>query len=75
MKRVEKEIIKLLSALEKEKIEITASGLVMLFDLDITPREAAWVLKKLATQIVKDTYFNQNVYVINIQKFEVSQEG
>ena len=74
MKRVEKEIIKSLLKLQREEIEITASGLVMLLDLDITPREAAWVLKKLASEVIKDTYFNQNLYIIDIEAIR-NEEG
>ena len=74
MKRVEKEIIKSLLKLQREEIEITASGLVMLLDLDITPREAAWILKKLASEVIKDTYFNQNLYIIDLEAIR-NEEG
>ena len=74
MKRAEKEVIKLLSALGRDELEITASGLVMLLDLDITPREAAWILKKLASEVIKDTYFNQNLYIIDLEAIR-NEEG
>ncbi|MCD6370841.1 MAG: hypothetical protein J7L63_05060 [Thermoplasmata archaeon] len=74
MKRAEKEIIKALLKLQREEIEITASGLVMILDLDITPREASWILKRLAKEIIKDKYFNQNLYVINLEAIR-NEEG
>ena len=69
-KSKEREVIKALlsiSSLQKE-ITVTASGLVMLTELNITPREASWILKRIAKEVVKDKYFNQNIYIINIQE-------
>ena len=70
MGRKDEEIIKALLSLvsaNKKEITVTASGLVMLAELNMTPREASWILKRLAKEIVKDTYFNQNLYVIDLQ--------
>ena len=46
----------------------------MMANLNITSREASWILKRLAKEIVKDRYFNQNLYVIDI-KVIMNEEG
>ena len=77
MRRKEEKVLKALldmfSNMQGE-ITVTASGLVMLGELNITPREASWVLKRLAKEIVKDRYFNQNLYIIDIEVLS-NEEG
>lgn len=76
MKRVEKLILDMIAQLGEERIELTASGLVMLFDeIDLTPREAAWILKRLASEVIKDRYSNQNIYIINITELMQDEES
>ena len=70
MKRKEEEVLQALLSLQKKKVEITASGLVMVGELNITPREASWILKKFAEEVIKDKYFNQNIYVINMEMIQ-----
>ena len=73
----EEKIIKALLSMFSDmqgEITVTASGLVMLGELNITPREASWILKRLAKEIVKDKYFNQNLYVIDLQVI-LNEEG
>ena len=64
--KIIKAILSMFSDMQGE-ITVTASGLVMLGELNITPREASWILKRLAKEIVKDTYFNQNLYIIDLR--------
>lgn len=70
MRRKEEKVLKALldmfSHIQGE-VTVTASGLVMMTDLGITPREASWILKRLAKEIVKDRYFNQNLYIIDLK--------
>lgn len=66
----EEKIIKALLSMFSDmqgEVTVTASGLVMLGELNITPREASWILKRLAKEIVKDRYFNQNLYIIDLR--------
>ncbi len=68
MKRKETEIISALAGMLRHfgEIELTASGLIMLTEINITPREAAWILKKIADEVIKDNYYNQNIYRISL---------
>ena len=68
MKRKEKVVLRALVSFNKEEVEVTASGLVMLGELNVTPQEASSILKKYAGEITKDKYFNHNIYKINLKK-------
>ena len=73
----EREIIEFLTSLKREEIEITASGLILISDIDMSPYEAAKILKKIADGIYRDPYFNHNIYKINLNSLleEINNEG
>ena len=66
MKKAEKEILNFLASLQTHEIEITASGLVLISDIDISSYEAARILRNIAEEIKKDNYYNHNIYKINL---------
>ena len=72
----EREIIEILTSLQREEIEITASGLILISDIDMSPYEAARILKKFADEIYRDPYFNHNIYKINLNSLleEINNE-
>ena len=67
MRRKEEEVIKaLLETWEGSEIEITASGFIMLTQVNITTKEAAKLLRRIADEVYRDPYFNHNIYHINL---------
>ncbi len=68
MRKKEEKILKMLLEQFRNfgEVEITASGFVMLIDIDLSPYEAAKILRRIAAEVYRDNYFNHNVYKINI---------
>ena len=76
MRRKEREVIKALLSLQREEIEITASGVVLISDINLSPYQVAKILRKFAEEVFRDPHFNHNIYRINLNSLleEIADE-
>ena len=70
MRRKERNVINFLLSFNdgEGEIEITASGIVMFCEFDITSYEAAKILRKIADEVKRDPRYNVNIYRINMER-------